>query len=175
MNEQERAEVESLKRRQNELLRETTTLAEQLRGKEMMIEGVRRDLQRLWTSHGALEMQRRKLADEISSCEAALLARAAVPTVGEHSAATAEAEPSRQERRASAVPPPIPAIPPVIPTTTSAPRTAPPLSESGRSALTPALSPSRGEGEEPAYSDAIATDRPLSPALSPVDEEGEQA
>src|SRR5947207_792403 len=139
MNEQERAELESLKRRQNELLRETTTLAEQLRGKEMMIEGVRRDLQRLWTSHGALEMQRRKLAVEISSCEAAMVAREAVPIVAERSAATAEAEPSRQERRASAMPPPIPAIPPIIPTATSAPRTVAPL--------TPALSPLR-EGEE---------------------------
>src|SRR5262245_49139866 len=119
MNEQERAELEALKERQSELLRQMTELAEQLRGKELLLEGARRDLQQLRTTQATLEQSRVRLAREIvqfdsrvSMPKAAPVAPPPIPASAQQAAVTSRI----QEPAAIPAPPPIiPAAPPVIP------------------------------------------------------------
>ena len=61
MNEQDRAELQSLKEQQSELLRQVSVLAEGLRGKEALLDTARRDLQQLRAAQSSLDEARRGL------------------------------------------------------------------------------------------------------------------
>src|SRR2546427_8447843 len=153
MNEHERAELESLKQRQNELLRGTTALVEQLRGKDFLLDGVQRDLRQLLSRQASLEEERRRLATEVSSFEAAVMTREAAPRPRETLPVPPEIPPQQE---AKALPPPIPEMPPVI--------VEPMTSQPTVSPLTPSLSTLSRQGERPPFahteSGAQGTARP---------------
>jgi hypothetical protein len=125
MNEQDRAELESLKERQGELLRQTTALAEQLRGKELLLEGARRDLQQLRSTQASLEQARLGLGREIAQLNLRLSIPATAPGASVLPPAIPSVVPqaprlSQEQAPEPILPPIIPAVPPVIPRTEAA-------------------------------------------------------
>ncbi|HMC27374.1 MAG TPA: DUF2339 domain-containing protein, partial [Verrucomicrobiae bacterium] len=118
MNEQDRAELQSLKEQQSELLRQVSVLAEGLRGKEALLDTARRDLQQLRATQSSLDEARRGLESKIRRFESRLEA-----PVGEMPRSTATQPISPHPHTVHPLPPPIPGtIPPVIPTSTPTPR-----------------------------------------------------
>src|SRR5712692_4535119 len=77
MNEQDRAELQSLKEQQAELLRQVNDLAEVLHGKEALLESARRDLQQLRANQSSLNEARRRLESDIRRFESRLESPAA--------------------------------------------------------------------------------------------------
>src|SRR3954470_6404452 len=80
MNDQDRSELEALKQRQTDLLRQLTELAHRLEGKEAVLENVRRDLQAIRTNQSSLEQLRSRLATEVGQFEARVSTNAPATT-----------------------------------------------------------------------------------------------
>lgn len=98
--------MELLKRQQNELLRQMSAFAQQIDGNEATLENVRRELQRIRSTHDSLESARRQLASQVSRFESRVT--------------TAEPEQTPKAGEATGrtlhTPPPLPPIiPPIIP------------------------------------------------------------
>jgi uncharacterized membrane protein len=131
MNEQERAELESLKQRQSELLRQMTELAEQLRGKELLLEGTRRDLQQLRSTHASIEQARLALSSEIVQLNSRLsfpgpapVPHAVPPPIPPAAQQTARIQ-SEQRSAPTPVGPTLSEMPPVIPPAATLPHVRP--------------------------------------------------
>src|ERR1044071_125751 len=125
MNEQDRLELQSLKERQNELLRQLSGLAERLQTRENVLEHTQRELRQIRETQASLETARRNLQREITSFEARVTTSASVestlPEVSTGSARSATPIPETHPHT-HAQPPPLPiSIPPVIPTPAPSP------------------------------------------------------
>src|SRR5947209_2216264 len=158
MNEQDRAELQSLKEQQAELLRQVTALAETLRGKEAVLETARRDLQQLRLTQSSVDEARRRLESEIRRFESRLQGSAVETPAAPATAAQASASP--------AAPPPIPQnIPPIIPAAARVP--VPPASAVPVAAQDPRprrIVPQVAAAAKPAESPKLAMAPPPPPA-----------
>ena len=120
MNEQDRLELQSLKERQNELLRQLGALSERLQTRENVLEHTQRELRQIRETQASLETARRTLQRELTNFEARVISSPAQESASQVSTGIARSAtpiPVDLQPHSHAKPPPLPPnIPPVIPT-----------------------------------------------------------